>query len=66
VGEAFAVVDAYQQRRPAGPVAFYVHFRLGNIHEKRGNKLEARTEYELAVKLDGRNDVARRALAALK
>lgn len=105
VAEAFAVVDAYQKRRPADPVALYqvgrvaavtgqqldrgeealrnyialapppgsgmptpssAHFRLGTIQEKRGNKAGARTEYELAVKLDGRNDLARQALATLK
>ena len=103
--EAFAVVEAYQKRRSADPVALYqvgrvaavtgqqldrgeealrkyialapppgsgvptlsaAHFRLGAIQEKRGNKAAARTEYERAVKLDGRNDLARQALATLK
>ena len=42
------------------------HFRIGNILEKRGDKVAARAEYELAVRLDSRNEAARRALAALK
>lgn len=42
------------------------HFRLGNIQEKRGDKVAARAEYELAVRLDSRNEAAKRALAALK
>jgi tetratricopeptide (TPR) repeat protein len=48
------------------PTLSIAHFRLGNIQEKRGDKAAARAEYELAVRLDGRNDQAKRALAALK
>lgn len=105
VSEAFAVVEAYQKRRPADPVALYqvgrlasvsgqqldrgeealrkyltlapppatnvptlsiAHFRLGSIREKRGDKAAARAEYETAVRLDGRNEQAKKALAALK
>ena len=105
VPEAFAVVDAFQRRRPGDPVALYqvgrssppspassstvasrrsryltlapspatgiptlsnAHFRLGTIQEKRGDAVAARASYELAVRLDGRNELARRALAALK
>ena len=103
--EAFALIDAFQKRRPSDPVALYqvgrlaavtgeqlnrgeaalwkyltsapppsvsvptlsnAHFRIGNIQEKRGDKAAARAEYELAIKLDGRNEAAKRALAALK
>lgn len=103
--EAFALVDAFQKRRPHDPVALYqvgrlaavtgeqldrgeaalrkyvtvapppsisvptlsnAHFRLGNIQEKRGDRAAARAEYQRAVKLDGRNEAAKRALAALK
>lgn len=105
VPEAFAVVDAFQNRRPGDPVALYqvgriaavtgqqldrgeealrkylasapppannvptlsiAHLRLGNIHEKRGHKDAARAEYELALRLDSGNGLARRALASLK
>ena len=105
VSEAFAVVEAYQKRRPADPVALYhvgriaavsgqqmergelalrkylavapppannvptlsnAHFRLGSIQERRGDKASARAEYELAVRLDARNEQAKRALSALK
>jgi Flp pilus assembly protein TadD len=48
------------------PTPSNAHFRLGNILEKRGNRDAARTEYETAVRLDGRNDLARKALTALK
>jgi len=103
--EAFALVDAFQKRRPGDPAAWYhvgrvaaitgqqldrgesalrkyltlapppannvptpsnAHLRLGNIAERRGDKGAARTEYELALTLDARNQMARRALAALK
>ncbi|MBA4072984.1 MAG: hypothetical protein C0497_14290 [Gemmatimonas sp.] len=103
--EAFALVDAFQRRRPADPAALYqigrtaaitgqqldrgeqalrrylattpspapnmpslsnAHFRLGSIAERRGDKAAARAEYEQALKLDARNSLARRALAALK
>ncbi len=48
------------------PTLSVTHFRLGSIHERRGDKLTARAEYELAVRLDSRNEQAKRALAALK
>jgi cytochrome c-type biogenesis protein CcmH/NrfG len=48
------------------PTLSNAHFRLGNIREKRGDKAAARAEYETAVRLDGRNDQAKKALAALK
>lgn len=43
-----------------------VHLRLGNIAERRGNKVAARVEYEQALKLDPRSNQARRALEGLK
>lgn len=39
-----------------------VHFRLGAILERRGDKQAARSEYQLAVSLDPRNGLAKRAL----
>lgn len=105
VPEAFALLDAFQKRRPSDPVVLYqvgrlaavsgqqldrgeqalrkylavapapatniptlsmAHLRLGNIQQKRGDKAAARAEYETAVKLDGRNEPAKRALEALK
>jgi predicted Zn-dependent protease len=48
------------------PTLSNAHFRLGNIQEKRGNNAAARAEYELALRLDGRNDLAKKALATLK
>ncbi len=48
------------------PSVSAAHVRLGNIAEQRGNKAVARAEYERALKLDPRNNQARRALAALK
>lgn len=103
--EAFAIVDAFQHRRPGDPVALYqvgriaavtgqqldrgeealrkylalapppannvptlsiAHLRLGNIHEKRGHRDAARAEYALAIRLDGGNSLARKALSSLK
>jgi tetratricopeptide (TPR) repeat protein len=43
-----------------------VHWRLGNIAEKRGNPAAARTEYETALKLDPAFAQAKESLAKLK
>ena len=43
-----------------------VHYRLGAIRERRGDAQGARTEYELAVALDPRNEAAQRALERLR
>ncbi len=102
--EAWAVMDAFQKRRPSDPVALYqigrlalitgqqldrgeealkryialapqgqnvptlsnATTRLGGIHEQRGNTAAARAAYEAAIRLDARNEMAKRALAALK
>lgn len=42
------------------------HQRLAAIHERQGRRDLARQHYELAVKVDGHNDEAKRALAGLK
>lgn len=42
-----------------------VHFRMGDIHAKKGDKARARAEYEEALKLNPKLDAARRALNAL-
>ena len=42
------------------------HFRLGNIREKKGDLAEARSEYEIALKIDPKQKLAREALAKLK
>jgi len=108
--EAFALVDAYQKRRPADPLGWFqvgrlaaatgqeldrgeealrrylaappapspvagmpsvptlatVHVRLGNIAERRGNKAAARAEYQRALALDPRSNLAKRALDGVK
>jgi tetratricopeptide (TPR) repeat protein len=43
-----------------------VHYRLGVIRERRGDPQGARSEYELAVSLDPRNELAKRALEKLR
>lgn len=42
-----------------------VHFRLGDILAKRGDKLKARAEYEEALKINPKLEPAKKALAAL-
>jgi tetratricopeptide (TPR) repeat protein len=42
------------------------HFRIGNILEKKGDTVGARTEYETALKIDPKQKLAREALAKLK
>ena len=108
--EAFAIVDAYQKRRPADPLGWFqvgrlaaatgqqldrgeealrrylaapptaspmagvpgvptlatVYVRLGNIAERRGNKSAARAEYQRALALDPRSNLAKRALDGVK
>jgi tetratricopeptide (TPR) repeat protein len=41
------------------------HFRLGQVYEKKGNKAQARAEYQAALKLDPRLEDAKKALAKL-
>lgn len=48
------------------PSLSVVHLRLGNIAERRGNAAAARGAYEQALRLDPRNNQARRALEGLK
>ena len=43
-----------------------VHYRLGNIYERQGNPDRARAEYTEAVRLNPKNEDARKSLAALK
>lgn len=51
---------------PNIPSLSNAHVRLGGIAQRRGNTAAARTEFELALKLDPRNGQAKRALSALK
>jgi tetratricopeptide (TPR) repeat protein len=41
-------------------------FRLGQVHQKKGNKAAARAAYQEALRLDPRLEDARKALAALR
>ena len=43
-----------------------VHYRLGNIYERQGKPERARAEYTEAVRLNPKNEDARKSLAALK
>ena len=42
-----------------------VHYRLGDIYAKRGDKAKARAEYEEALKINPKLEPAKKALAAL-
>lgn len=42
------------------------HYRLGDIAAKRGDKATARTEYQAALKLNPKQEAAKKALDALK
>lgn len=42
-----------------------LHFRLGEIHAKRGDKARARAAYEEALKVNPKHEGAKKALAAL-
>ena len=42
------------------------HFRLGQVYEKKGNKAQARAEYQTALKLDPSLKDAKEALAKLR
>jgi tetratricopeptide (TPR) repeat protein len=42
------------------------HMRLGNIYEKKGNKAEAKREYENSLKLDPKMKEAQEGLARVK
>ncbi len=43
-----------------------LHFRLGDIAAKRGDKATARTEYQAALKLNPRHEAAKKGLDAVK
>lgn len=43
-----------------------IHYRLGDIAAKRGDKATARTEYQAALKLNPKQEAAKKALEALK
>ncbi|MEK7240720.1 MAG: hypothetical protein AAB224_09035 [Gemmatimonadota bacterium] len=51
MGEAFAVVDAYQQRRPADPVALYQVGRLAAVSGQQLDRGEVALKKYLAVAL---------------
>jgi tetratricopeptide (TPR) repeat protein len=48
------------------PSVAAAHFRIGNILEKKGDPAGAREEYEIALKIDPKQKLAREALAKLK
>jgi tetratricopeptide (TPR) repeat protein len=52
--------------QPGEPGAAPVHWRLGNIAERRGKMAEARAEYELALQVDPHFGPAAKSLAKLK
>lgn len=52
--------------RPGEPTLANAHFRLGNIHEKRGDRARARAAYQAALALDPKYANARQALDALR
>jgi tetratricopeptide (TPR) repeat protein len=54
------------QPKPGEPGPAPVHWRLGNIAERRGQPAAARTEYEAALKIDPHFGAAAKSLAGLK
>jgi tetratricopeptide (TPR) repeat protein len=50
---------------PNQPALFAIHFRLGDIAAKRGDKTTARKEYEKSIELNSKFDGAKKALKAL-
>jgi len=42
------------------------HYRLGMVYDKQGKRALARAEYEQALRINSRNDDARKALEKLK
>lgn len=66
--QAEEYLKRYLTYRPGvgeAPVAG-AHFRLGQVYEKKGNRLLARKHYEEALKLDPKLEDAREALAKLQ
>ncbi|HKG90750.1 MAG TPA: tetratricopeptide repeat protein [Gemmatimonadaceae bacterium] len=59
---------AYLQYAPGPnePTHAGAHWRLGQIHEKRGDKAAARAEYETALRMDPKLKGAQESLKALK
>jgi tetratricopeptide (TPR) repeat protein len=50
---------------PNQPALFAIHYRLGDIAVKRGDKITARKEYEKTIELNPRFEGAKKALKAL-
>ena len=48
------------------PTISFVHYALGLVYEKTARKEPARTEYNEAIRIDPKNEAAKKALAALK
>jgi len=63
-----AALQGYLGYSPQGrePAIAAAHWRLGMVHEKRGNKAAARTEYEAALQLAPDFAVVRESLAKLR
>jgi Tfp pilus assembly protein PilF len=51
-----------QPPKPNQPSWAGAHYRLGMIHEHRGDRARARAEFEAAVRLDPKQEDARKAL----
>jgi Tfp pilus assembly protein PilF len=52
--------------RSGYPRTTMAHYWLGQLHENEGNESAAKTEYEEALKLDGKNKTAQEALKRLR
>jgi tetratricopeptide (TPR) repeat protein len=54
------------QPKPGEPPLANAHFRLGQVYERRGDAVRARSEYEAALSLDPKLKDARESLARLR
>ena len=63
--EDFIGFDLHNRTDQPLPLA-HAHYRLGGVHEQRGDRARARAAYETALKLDPGLEDATRLLAALR
>lgn len=65
-GKTDEAIAAYKRILKDTPALTSINLQLGNLYERKGDRVAARAAYEEALKADPASDAAREALARLK
>ena len=65
LGEGITYFEKYIEKEQNTVSLAYAHWRIGEIYEKLNDNVNARKEYQLALKLDSENTEAKKALKEL-